>query len=272
MKAIKTFALLLMMSFTISFAYGQNSTLGDTLGAWNAGVLTPTPDRNLVGVEFAEGHFWVTGFDPDDIWQHKLYKFSADGQTLVDFYEYGVEAAGWKGLAYDGEYLWVTDMQVIRQLDMETGEKTGVTIPGPEYYHSGLAYDPASDHFWVSGENSIIYEIDREGNIVNTVPFISDLPATGLAWDTWTEGGPYLWIWSMKYTPSDVRPKAFQLFPETGELTSVEFEGTLMHPSAPYAADYSMGATLTMSLFPVKWCLLVCRDHPIFKIMTSWIG
>jgi hypothetical protein len=229
----------------------QTSSIGDTLFSFNAGVLTPTPDRNLNGVEFAEGYFWATGSDPDDFYQHKLYKFSADGQTLVEYWDYGLEFAGWSDLAYDGQYLYVADIDTIRQIDMTNGQKTGVTIPGPEYYLNGLAYDTASGTFWVSGDGNIIYEINDEGTIVNSLSFILDLPITGLAWDTWTEGGPYLWVWSMKYTPTDVRPKAFQMSPQSGMLTGLTFEGEIMHPSG-IAADYSLGATITDELIPGK--------------------
>ena len=121
MKILVFFAILL--AFNISGA-AQTSTLGDTLGSFNAGILTPTPDRVLHGIEFADGYFWATGFDPDDQYNHKLYKFSADGQSLVEYWNYGLEFAGWKGLAYDGQYLYVADIDTIRQLDMATGQKT----------------------------------------------------------------------------------------------------------------------------------------------------
>ena len=43
----------------------------ETLLSFNAGALTPTPDRGLAGIVFAEDHFWITGFDPDDNYSHK---------------------------------------------------------------------------------------------------------------------------------------------------------------------------------------------------------
>jgi hypothetical protein len=274
MKSIRHLLLSLAMLFVITFQTLAGVTgFGDTLGAFNAGILTPTPDRVLRGIEFAEGYFWATGSDPDDLWQHKLYKFSADGQTLVDFWEYGLEFASWGDLAYDGEHLWVTDVDTIRQLDMETGQKTGVWFKAPQYYNFGLAYDPATDHFWISGDNSIIYECDKQGNIVNSVPFPPDQGAAGLAWDTWSEGGPYLWVWSMKYTPSDVRPKAVQVNTQTGTLTGVSFEGVLMNPQAPYAADGALGATITDQLIEDKVAFVGLHgsSYQVYNDQLDWV-
>ena len=41
------------------------------------------------------------------------------------------------------------------------------TIPGPLNPCRALADDPASDHFWVAEYGEDVYEIDREGNIIN---------------------------------------------------------------------------------------------------------
>jgi DNA-binding beta-propeller fold protein YncE len=246
---------LCVLLYFVSGLQSQENTLGDTLGSFNAGIVTPTPDRLLNGVEFADGHFWITGADPDDSYHHKLYKLDADGQ-LVDYFDYGLEFAGWSDMAYDGEYLYVADIDTIRQIDMSNGSKTGVKIPGPEYYLNGLAYDAGSDRFWVSGDGNLIYEIDRDGNITNAISFTVDLPAAGLAWDSWTAGGPYLWVWSMKYTSSDVRPKAFQIKPATGLLTGLEFEGVIMHPNGQNAADYALGATISDELIDDKVALI----------------
>lgn len=249
MKSLhKAFILLSMLHVLPVFAQNQ----GDTLQTFNAGILTPTPDRSLMGIEFAAGFFWVTGADPDDTYQHKLYKISADGQTLVDYYTYPFGFASWKDMCFDGEYLYVADIDTIRQIDLANGQPTGVKIPGPIYYQSGLAYDAATDHFWVSGDGNLIYEIDRQGTVLRTVNFLSDLPAAGLAWDVWTAGGPYLWIWSMKYTASDVRPVAYQMFVETGLLTGVTFEGVNMNPNGDMGADYALGATISDELIDGK--------------------
>jgi len=247
--------ILLLIFLTLLFKQhvsAQDGSLGDTLYAFNAGVLTPTPDRSLIGIEYAEGYLWVTGSDPGDFYQHKLYKFSADGDSLIDYFEYGLEYVGWAGLAYDGEHLWTAGVDTIWQIDIETGQKTGVKIVSPQYFNKGIAYDPETDHFWISGQDPVIYEIDKQGNVVNSVALPPDQISTGLAWDSYSEGGPYLWIWGMKYTPSEIRPKAMQLNVQTGTLTGVEFEGVIMNPTAPYGIDGAMGATITNQLVDDK--------------------
>jgi len=258
---------------SLGTTFAQESSLGDTLMAFNAGILTPTPDRALFGVEYAEGHLWMTGADPDDVWQHKLYKFSADGQTLVDFYEYGIEAVGWAGLAYDGEHLWAAGMDSVWQIDITTGQKTGYTFHAPLYYNKGICYDPDSDHFWIAGENSIIYEVDKQGNIHNSVSFIPDQGMTGLAWDNVSEGGPYLWIWAMKYTPSDVRPKAYQLNIATGTLTDITFEGVIMNPVGPIVGEYALGATITDQIVDGKLTLVGVHgsDYESWNDQMDWV-
>ncbi len=274
MKSFKLYTpALFTLIFFQNFSFAQESSLGDTLMSFNAGTLTPTPDRALFGIEYVEGNLWMTGADPDDLWQHKLYKFSADGQTLVETYEYGLEFAGWAGLAYDGEHLWTAGVDTIWQIDISNGQKTGVKIVAPQYYNKGLAYDPATDHFWIAGNANLIYEIDKQGNIVNTVSFIPDQGMSGLAWDNVSVGGPYLWIWAMKYTPSDVRPKAYQLNVQTGTLTGVTFEGALMNPQAPYAADGAAGATITDQLIGGKLTLVGVHgsSYQTYNDQLDWV-
>lgn len=262
MKTINIFTIGLILSLLFSTAThslavtGQGTlkstaTLGDTLGAFNAGSLTPLQDRGLYGVTFAEGHYWVTGANPQAGWQRMLYKISADGQTLVDYWTLTPQLfiGVLKELAYDGQFLYTTGLETIYQIDMQTGQFTGVEIPAPYYYASGLAYDPATDHFWVSGDGNLIYEINRQGTIIRSIAFPNDSPAIGLAWDVWTIGGPYLWVWSMKYTSDDVRPKAFQIKASTGQLTGLTFEGVHMFPPT---IDGALSFCLSSEVIPGK--------------------
>ncbi|MCB2222317.1 MAG: T9SS type A sorting domain-containing protein [Bacteroidetes bacterium] len=221
-----TFTLIVYTFLSILLIAQDNDNFGTLLNAVDLGSQTPTPDRSIVGIQFAEGNLWVTGFDPDDYWQHKLYKFSADGSSLIDTYSYGIEAAGWHDMAWDGEYLYVTDMDTIRQLNIVDGQKTGVVIPAPFYYNRGLAYNPYNDHFYVSGEGGFnIYEIDRDGNIINAIGGTSGNYYVGLAVDTISVGGPFLWSYINEEEGYSLNLKAKQISLQTNQFTGLEFEG-----------------------------------------------
>lgn len=217
--------ILFTMSITLMAQTPEN--FGELIDSVDLGIQTPTPDRNLVGIQYAEDFLWVTGYDPDDYWQHKLYKFNSNGSALLETYSYGIEAAGWNDLAYDGEYLYVTDMDTIRQLELSDGQKTGVTIPAPFYYNRGLAYNPLNDHFYVSGEGGFnIYEIDRDGNIVDAIGGTVGNYYVGLAVDTVSTGGPFLWTYMNEEEGYNLILKAKQISLQTSQFTGVEFEGS----------------------------------------------
>jgi hypothetical protein len=249
MKNIKTLLFAVLITLLVHPAFTLASNLGDTLGAFNAGILTPTPDRALRGIEFADGHFWISGLDPASGWQRKLYKISADGQNLVQYWTYSSMSESWFDLAYDGQFLYGVGIDSIYQIDMTSGQRTGLQFNSPYYYNGGLTYDPANDNFWVSGDGNLIHNINREGTILKSISFIQDLPAAGLAWDTWSEGGPFLWVWSMLYTSTDVRPKAYQINPVNGQFTGVTFLGETMNP---FGIDGAISFTLTDQLIPGK--------------------
>lgn len=241
MKMLKILLFSLVISTFGLAANAQQSSLGDTLGAFNAGILTPTPDRGLSGLAFIDGHYYLSGFDPDGGYVSKIYKISGDGQQLISFWSYPGLIGGIKGLAYDGDFLYGAGMNAIYQINFQTGMVTD-TIPSPLYYASGLVYDPDTDHFWVSGDGNQLYEIERNGNIVNVISFIADLPTAGLAWDTWSVGGPYLWVWSMLYESDDVRPKAYQIKASTGQFTGVTFLGIT---TSPFGTDQALSLFLS---------------------------
>lgn len=235
----------LLLTVLIPVFLGLNSNaqgIGNTLYTFDMGSLTPTPDRSIVGIEYADGYIWATGFDPDDYWQHKLYKFSPDGSQLVDYYSYGIEAAGWKDMAFDGEFLYVNDIDTIRQIDLSNGQKTGLKIPAPFYYTAGLAYNPLNDHFYLTGDGgSNIYEIDRDGNIVGAVADNPDQATVGLAIDTVSPGGPFLWTWSNEEVGYGLSLRASQISLQTGEFTGLSFEGISI---SNIIAETAGGATI----------------------------
>lgn len=212
--------------------------LGDVLLQIPAG--TATGDSQLLGVEFAFGHYWVTGgnssADPN-----RLYKIDATG-ALVGTYEAAAACTGWGGrdLASDGTYLYYgCDDGLIYQVDPTTGAPTGVTIPDPITPARALAYAPSTDHFWVANWDSTIYEIDRTGTTIHSFAPVG-LSTYGLAWDPWSPGGPYLWAWSQDGT--DPLLLASQINPTTGALTGISFSGVGL------AGEMAGGAGITIDI------------------------
>ncbi len=245
----KSLLLILTLIFISSNSFPQTE-FGDSLFSFNAGQLTPTQDRTLLGVEFAEGHYWITGMNTPYN-DHRLYKINPDGNTLVSFTSLGTGYHAYFDLAYDGEYLYATDRDSIVQIDTDTGLPTGERIPADFDYllAQGLAYDPGTDHFWVmphrNGQLQIIYEIDRSGNILNSYPNKNTDYTVSLAWDTLSPNGPFLWTFSREETGYNNRGVIRQFSPATGRFTGVEIE---MKKRSPYIEDGPLGIAFTPEL------------------------
>ena len=217
--------------------------LGDELFQIN--VEASTASVVALGVEYVDGHYWITtGGIGSNAEQNYLFELDSDGSLLNTYIQPTVSTWGWRDMAYDGTYLYGSDSNIIEQIDPATGMVTGVTIPSPHNPGRGLAYDPDTDHFWVSNQGAEIYEIDRAGTIINTFPNPVPTASTeiyGLAWDMWSPGGPYLWTWSDLPTQGEVT--ATQIDPETGLATGVSFEANELDGAAG-------GATISPDIVP----------------------
>jgi len=152
------------------------------------------------------------------------------------------------GDTFDGTYLYASDSATVQQIDPATGSATGVTIPSPINPARALAYDAATDHFWAANWDSIIYEFDRTGAIINAFPPVG-LSTYGMAWDSWSAGGPFLWLWSQD--GPDPLLMASQVNPTTGALTGVLFLGVGV------AGEMAGGAAITDQLVPGMAVFLV---------------
>ncbi|MFQ5824398.1 MAG: choice-of-anchor D domain-containing protein, partial [bacterium] len=207
-------------------------------------VSTPAGEALALGIEFESNFIWVSGAGSIDfINPNRLFKYDINGNLLATFDQGTTTFVGWTDLAFDGTFLYgiERDAQKIDQINPTTGMKTGFTIPSPVLLGRALAYDPAKDHFWVSGLRShgvfYIYEIDRQGNVINQ--FSNPLEIRGLGWDDRIPGRPFLWIWS-----SDGNGTLATLFdPASGIFTGLSFDGVLLGGS-----NVAGGATFTTAL------------------------
>ena len=197
---------------------------GDILFTYD--VETPTGDTGCLGVEFDGTYLWVTGRDSPHEDIHKLHKFDADG-NLITTYEQGTSSTwGWRDLAWDGTYLYASDENELAKIDPATGGVVEL-LPKPAGFETvpcrGLAYDPATDHFYTANWASNIVEFDRSGNIINS--YANELSVYGLAWDNVTDNGPWLWVYSQDEAVDDVLVLVSQVDPTTGEPTGHQFVG-----------------------------------------------
>lgn len=196
-------------------------------------VQAITGDSQCLGVEFDDSYFWVTGGNSSDN-PNKLYKFDRYGNHLTSYDQPTTTAWGWRDLVWDGTYLYASDTQNIEQIDPNTGTTTGVTLLGPLDPNRGLAYDPATDHFWTANWGSDLYEIDRSGLIINQ--YTNTLSIYGLAWDDLSPDGPWLWVWSQDGDGC----LCSQFDPRTGSYTGLTYNGAIPPDGIAGGACFSL--------------------------------
>jgi hypothetical protein len=139
---------------------------------------------------------WGIAYDGDDetVWvgdwtnQNTIFEYETDGTITGRSHQY--DWSPWAGPA-DSAFNWNTGMlwtldvgldNCIHEMDV-AGGYTGNTICGPWYYDQrGLAYDPATDTWFVGSWNDYtIYHIDSAGNLLDSA--YVGLPISGLAYN-----------------------------------------------------------------------------------------
>jgi hypothetical protein len=150
---------------------------------------------------------WQTGYGS---WFHK---YALDGTWIEDFDIAGATAI--RDLAYDGQYFYGgANSSTIYQMDFTNKVLIGTintTVAGVRH----IAYDSQDDAFWCGGWSDI-QEVNRSGAIINS-------GSTGLsgmygsAYDPWTAGGPYLWIFDQGGNGVDIQQYSIA----NGALTGV---------------------------------------------------
>ncbi|MCD6162017.1 MAG: T9SS type A sorting domain-containing protein [candidate division Zixibacteria bacterium] len=217
-------------------------------------------DNQLLAAAFALDHFFVcggnTGADPNN-----LYKFDRDGY-LVETYNQGTSGWGWLDLCYDGTYLYGTDFDtdVISQVDPATGQVVG-TVPNPTAAGLGIAYDPATDHFWgVNWFGTDLVEFDRSGTIINQYPQAPLASIFGIAWDNASADGPWLWCFSQE---TNNLLTVAQFDPINGYMTGVQFTA-IDHDGG----DMAGGLDFTTEYDPALGVLLCLGQAGV----SDWLG
>ena len=146
------------------------------------------------GAEFDGANFYVS------VWNSTagaLWRFSKTG-TLIDSRTVTGMTTGFRDLAWDGKYLYGgSNGAAIYKVDTATWSVVG-TIPVTGFTVRGIAYNGAQDAFYVCGWNTNILLVNRAGTTLQTIAAATHglTGIAGLAYDTLTAGGPYIWAFN----------------------------------------------------------------------------
>jgi hypothetical protein len=212
---------------------------------------TPTGDDQLLGCEFVNGQFFITGGGGTaGVQENTVWVFDDEGTLVDSFLQWSSAGWGWRDLAYDGTYLYGSDDYVVDAIDPVTyASVPGSNINGPVNPCRALAYDPDTDHFWSQSFGGPIYEFSRTGAIIYTGTS-GVTAAYGMAWDDAAPDGPWLWIYSQDGTPQTT---IYQYNPTTHQLTGVSYTVPLIPGSTDQLAG---GLAFTNEFDPSLWTMI----------------
>jgi hypothetical protein len=152
------------------------------------------PGSGTIGAEF-DGSYYITR------WNSPLvHKFDLSGNLVEEFSIPGINRL--YDLAFDGTFMYGgAGGNTIFQMDFATKTLIG-TINAPVGVRH-IAYDEGADGFWIGDWNSDLTLIDRNGNVLAMIPISPPglVSISGSAYDNWTDGGPYLWLFDSGQGP-----------------------------------------------------------------------
>jgi hypothetical protein len=218
-------------------------------------------DSQLMGCEYAGGMFWITGANSGNQ-PNKVYMLDNQGGYLGEFDQWNSGAWGWRDLTFDGIYLYGSDSYLIDAFDLLGNPAPQMNITGPLNPCRGLAYDPATDHFWAQSFLSLLYEFDRNGTIYSMDDNGLDA-VQGMAWDDVDPGGPWLWIFEQSGTPATT---IHQYDPYNHTLTGFSYTVPLIPGCTNQSAG---GLAFTGDRTPNLWVLIgIAQAEPSDRLFA----
>ncbi len=149
-------------------------------------VDTPSGLTGMAGAETDGTYLYGTKWAGTEI-----VKFDLQGNFIETFTIPGVSAL--RDLAYDGTYFYGSNASdYIWEMDFDTQTLIStITTPGSV---RSIAYDSDLDGFWYNNFSTDLHFVDRTGALQNTIATPPSM--YGCAYDNFTSGGPYLWIFT----------------------------------------------------------------------------
>mgnify|MGYP000851693774 CR=1 FL=1 len=154
--------------------------------------VPPIPSGLATGVETDGTYIYASVFS-----NAYFYRYTLAGALVDSFTIAGVSAI--RDLAYDGQYFYgAAANNLIRQMDF-TSHTLVSTITAPASVAARhIAYDPVNDAFWCGNWADQFSLVSKTGTVLQTIPAANHLQtsAYGSAYDGFSSGGPYLWIYN----------------------------------------------------------------------------
>ncbi|MCX6139083.1 MAG: M6 family metalloprotease domain-containing protein [Ignavibacteriales bacterium] len=156
--------------------------------------LTTAGVSSQYGAEFDGTNFYAS------VWNStsgEIARISKTG-TFIDKRAVTGVTSGFRDLAWDGKYLYGgSNGAAIYQIDPVTSTLVA-TIPATGQTVRGIAYNGSKDAFYVAGWSTNIVLLSRTGAVLQTITAATHglTGIAGLAYDSLTAGGPYIWAFN----------------------------------------------------------------------------
>jgi hypothetical protein len=224
-----------------------NNSPNQPLAIWNIqlsfDVSVATGALGNAGAEFDGTNLYSTRWA-----SNLIHRYDKTGLKLEEFSIPGV--TGLRDLAYDGtQYMYGgAAAGTIWKMDFTT--KTLVATITGSFQCRAIAYNPDLDVIYCKNWADPCYVVNpTTGAIISQFNLVSTVSTYGLAYDNWTPGGPYLWVWDQgggSGTPQYI--KQWDL--AAGAYTSVQHDVAVDFPAIAssagglwFSADFVSGKT-----------------------------
>jgi len=204
-------------------------------------------EAGFYGVETDGTHIYTSAWNASP---QVFHQFSMDGTFIQQLSITGVSNI--RDMAYDGTYFYGSNnTMTIYKMDIANETNVGTITAGCNGI-SGIrhiSYDPTLDEgnggFWIGGWDSLGAIKMDGGEIYSAIPAIGITSIAGSAYDPWSAGGPYLWLFDQ-----DGSAKLHQFDIATKTLTGVTIDCTTVtgfdSGVAGGAASYHTGTTAVL--------------------------
>ncbi len=137
-------------------------------------------DRRLMGVEFINGQYYITGgaFDEDNA--NRVYVVSREGELVRSFPQPSVSRLGMRDIAWDGQLIWGGDADTVYGFTTD-GELIS-QFTSPIDPSRCIAWDRDHQLLWISDRTTDIVGMTREGEVVREVERPPVSSNYGLGW------------------------------------------------------------------------------------------